>query len=226
VIPPALSDAVDPEERYLEWLQILQTSRAAEENRLGLVFRVDTIAPAGVDELQSINLAIRSGQILASAPAVVPEAIQDDELRILLSFRISTPLAYFVEGFESTIRRKTRKDEALARSATPVCLATLLEPASDLDASIDRPELFRRLKKSAKWNHQKAEDGTPPEISKVIYNLAIVLALTETGERITDLKDANLVKNFRWLLTRPWLDARLRPVFERGLAQLGAGQSA
>ena len=127
----------------------------------------------------------------------------DDELRILLSFRLSTPLAYYVEGLETAIRPRRWKGQPLDPKPAPLCLASLLE--SDRDESVDRPALFRMLKKSAKWNHHKGEDGTPPDISKVIYNLAIVLAMTETGERITDLKDANLVKNFRWLLTRAWL---------------------
>jgi RNA polymerase sigma factor (sigma-70 family) len=225
VIPPALSEALDPEERYLEWLEILQKSRAAEENRLGLVFRVNTIAPPGPDELHSINLAVRTEQIVPKASLTEPpaDAMHDDELRILLSFRLSTPLAYYVEGLETAIRPRKRKGQTLDPKRAPVCLASLLE--ADRDESIDRPALYRMLKKSAKWNHHKGEDGTPPDISKVIYNLAIVLALTETGERITDLKDANLVKNFRWLLTRAWLDPRLRPVFERGLEQLGAGQT-
>jgi DNA-directed RNA polymerase specialized sigma24 family protein len=226
VIPPSLSDAIDPEERYLEWLEILQQSRAAEENRLGLVFRVDAIAPPGEDELHSINLAVRTEQIVprAASKAPPPDAMPDDELRILLNFRLSTPLAYYVEGLDSAIRPKQRKEVPLDPKPAPLCLATLLEASRD--KSIDRPALYRMLKKSAKWNHHKGEDGTPPDISKVIYNLAIVLAMIESGERITDLKDADLVKNFKWVLTREWLDPRLKPVFERGLKQLGAGQSA
>ena len=229
VIPPALSDCLDPDERYEEWLDILRSSRAAKENRLHLAFCIDAVPPDDAAESLSINLAVRTELIRAVDAEPIPPAMRDDELRILLSFRLSTPLEYYVTGLARAARARTRRKgqgEAAVRPSAPPTLLTLLTPASTADGALEREDLYRLIKKSAKWNHNNAGDTMPPEISKVIYNLAIVLALTECGVRITDLKDANLIKNLRWLLSRSWLDSRLRPVFERGLKHLGVSQPA
>ena len=61
-----------------------------------------------------------------------------------------------------------------------------------------------------------------PAVALLARGLAIVLALVEFGVKISDLEDAVLTKNLDWVVERPWLDERLRPVFERGLGRLRA----
>ena len=170
--------------------------------------------------MQSINLAVRT-ELLETPPAPVEGPAGDDELRILLSFRLATPLDYYID---SPARPKS------PRPATSPRGGLLAPPATprriSRSASVSFLDLLRRVKDGAKWNHENPKGAPPPEISKVVYNLAIAIALNECGETITDLPHDKLDRNLRWALGRPWIDSRLPPVFERGRERLRARRGA
>ena len=60
----------------------------------------------------------------------------------------------------------------------------------------------------------------PVEIAQVLYDLAAVLALSRCGARVIGLSDERYRKNVFWLLSQPWLDSRLRPVFSAAIEYL------
>jgi hypothetical protein len=59
----------------------------------------------------------------------------------------------------------------------------------------------------------------------VLYNLAGALALDRCGVRLIGISDSQFRKNLARMLDRPWIDARLRPVFHAALHRLGPARS-
>jgi DNA-directed RNA polymerase specialized sigma24 family protein len=227
VIPPSLSECDDPEQRFEEWKWLYSKCRAGSRNRVRLAFCVNAAPASGGPETRSMSRASDPDSLDDWPAAALARTLGDDELRILLSFRLSMPLDYYLGPLDDLARRPKEWASGhlgrLSKPAAPLTLRSLLEPGSEPMGGIEeaiRLELFRRIKRFARWNHENGDRAVPPGISEVIYNLAIVLALLHCQARISDLGDAALIKNVRWTLARPWIDPPLRSVFRRGLQHL------
>ncbi|HZW34364.1 MAG TPA: sigma-70 family RNA polymerase sigma factor [Isosphaeraceae bacterium] len=138
----------------------------------------------------------------------------------------------------------TRKPRA---AALPLNLRGLVDGSRPPLSSLPPEELklvFERLKTFAKRVHRAAkragagagaetdarggarrENSLPFEIAQVLYNLAGALALTRCDSRIIGLGDGQFRKNLAWVLSQPWLDARLRPIFFAAFTQIGPAGS-
>jgi hypothetical protein len=180
----------------------------------------------------SINLAAHSDLFQDNKAERCNAEWNDDELRILLSIRLHTPLSYYVEGIMEPIGSESTSrvtESGFKRPSRPLCLLSFLAANPDETPRCNTPDraaVFQKIKESAKWGHHQSKYAIPQKISKLTYILAIVLALVACGVRISELGNEDLVKNLRWMLSRRWLDERLRPQIERGLQLLGAPQSA
>ncbi len=123
-------------------------------------------------------------------------------------------------------------------------LHALIDPAHPVFASIPSGEvtvLLERLKTYAKRVHRlskqtengdvarsnaRRENSMPVEIAQVLYDLAGALALTRCKSRVVGLTDDRYRKNVFWLLSQPWLDSSLRPVFFAALEQLDGARKS
>ena len=243
LIPADPTENLTPEQRFQELLEILRDSK---HNRLWLAFLLDPTPGAEASSGSSLDLAARSSGDEGPGPTVSPEMLQD-ELRILLGFWLEMPLAEYLHDLESVgpavaaAIRRSWPAAALGRprAASPFNLRWLVDGAHPRIAAIPHEEmtaLFERLKTFAKRVHRSAkhegqgkgaegggrrENSMPFEIAQVLYNLAGALALTRCGARIIGLNDGQFRKNLAWVLSQPWLDARLRPIFFAALTQLG-----
>ena len=96
VIPRSLRDEVSPAERFEEWMQILRNSSASQFNLLHLAYRVAPLLSEDMCQADSLMLVVNGDgratggrQSPYEEPALVPS---DDEMSILLSFRMELPL--------------------------------------------------------------------------------------------------------------------------------------
>ena len=142
-------------------------------SRLHLAFRV-TPAPSGdPGSCDSLELAARTDTLRGLQPVEeLPRDLSNDELSILLSFRLEMPLADFL-GRPELAAVRNFADPATGRER-PLCLLSLVEspPEALADAGFDLVGLLNHVKQVAKWTHSNPDHAMPAEISKVLYNLA------------------------------------------------------
>ncbi len=231
-IPSSLTDRVDRQERFVEWQEII---RKAGEVPLFAALRVAPVPGSVFHEVNSeqmIEGGEASGASLSQAISrelgdddLDDHEIGDDELSLLLSFRLSMPFAdYLGDRYGPEFEGSLGGTED--SSGAPRRLLDLVEwrPYASNAKGVSNTELLTllgRLKGVAKWTHNHPNHAFPPQISILIYNLSIALALVHCGQRIGNLPIDQLRQNLRWSLDRPWLDDRLRPIFRNALAKLG-----
>jgi Sigma-70 region 2 len=243
LIPADPTDALTPEARFQELLEILQASKT---NRLWLAFL--TRPAPGPDQSTGSSLELSAPSSDHELPeGKISAEIVNDELRILLGFWLQMPLNDYLDDLEAAgpaIARALRegrprgglRSDRIAPST--LNLHALIDANSTTVASIPADELttlLDRLKSYAKRVHRLAkqketadpskgpsrrENSMPVEIAQVFYDLAGALALTRCGSRLIGLSDDRYRKNVFWLLSQPWLDSSLRPVFSAALEQL------
>jgi hypothetical protein len=243
LIPADPTDALTPEGRFQELLEILQGSKT---NRLWLAFLTKPMPGPDQSTASSLELAAPSSDEELPEGRISPEIV-NDELRILLGFWLEMPLNDYLDDLEGAglavarALRDARPRGALGftrRAAPTLNLHSLIDPTHPAIASIPPGELLivlERLKTYAKRVHRLAkqaekgdpcrgaarrESSMPVEIAQVLYDLAGALALTRCGARVIGLTDERYRKNVFWLLSQPWLDSSLRPVFFAALEQL------
>ncbi|QEH38451.1 hypothetical protein OJF2_70540 [Aquisphaera giovannonii] len=201
LIPPALGEGLTADDRYDEWLDLLQGVLVGRSELLPLAFRV-TPHPQGGTDVDSMNLV---------GTSQAPE-LTEDELRVLMDFRLALPL----EAFLGEIAPRREWTDTRGRDLT---LRALVEapPALPPDAWVG---LLNQIRSAAKAHHASPDHGVPAQISRVVYNLTVALALVRCDSRIARLRDDQLRGNFRQMLAYPWLTPSLRPVFEAALHRL------
>jgi len=86
-------------------------------------------------------------------------------------------------------------------------------------------DLLRRVKDCAKSAVRDPDAPLPDDVATVVYFVAIAVALTARGERITRLTDEGLRWGFEWSLRQTWVAESLRPLLTAGLDALD-GQEA
>ncbi len=247
LIPSDPTDAQTPEGRFQELLEILQASRT---NRLWLAFL--TRPMPGPDESTGSSMELAAPSSVEELPeGKISAEIMNDELRILLGFWLEMPLNDYLDDLDAAgptiarVLRDARPRGALEfkhNAAPRLNLRALIDTANATAASIPSDELIallERLKTYAKRVHRlakRAEAGDhlpvhahratsmPLEIAQVFYDLAGALALSRCRAKVIGLSDARYRKNVLWLLSQPWLDSSLRPVFFDALELLDGGR--
>ncbi len=242
LIPVDPTENLTPEQRFDELLSILH---ASNNSRLWLAFLTSPMPGAEASPSSSLELAAPSLTDDSAGAVLAPDVLQD-ELRVLLAFWLELPLHDYLDGLEAAgpvvgaiVREsRTRRPSGRARAALPLNLKRLISGADPPWATIPAEELtkvFSLLKLFAKRVHRaqqreerqtasrgptRRDNSIPMEIAQVVYNLAGALALSRCNARIIGLGDDRYRRNVNWVLSQPWLDPSLRPVFVDALSKL------
>jgi hypothetical protein len=115
-----------------------------------------------------------------------------------------------------------RLDPAAVNSGQNLKPQTLVSPGgmtvdsfAELLAHPDPPiELLIKLKDFAKANAAHPDSALPADVSKVLYYLAISVALLRCRRRITSMSDTDLAASLKWATDLPWLEPRERSILE------------
>ena len=228
VVPRGLSNGTDSNETFREWMEILRNSHASQFDLLHLAYRVSPLLHPDMSRAHSSAMIV--GQ---EVPPQSPERYEepskdlgDDELKILLSFRLELPLVEMMDAAELNrfvppssplwFKPEDATDTPRTRRARPLCLMSLIEPtpqeASAL-AKVNVLGLLNRLKNLAKQLHQRPDHAIPEVISQLLYTLVNAVALVRHAAEIHTVGEPQMLKNLRWFLNRTWMDDRLRPLF-------------
>ena len=245
LIPADPTDALTPEARFQELLEILEDSKT---DRLWLAFLTRPAPGPDQSTGSSLELAVPSSADELPEAKLSAEVV-NDELRILLGFWLEMPFSDYLDDLEAagpTVARflhdsRPRRALGFNRSTTSILnLRALIDGSNPTVAMIPPDELLSlldRLKTYAKQVHRLAkqaeaaersegparrESSMPVEIAQVLYDLAGALALSRCGTRVIGLSDDRYRKNVFWLLSQSWLDPTLRRVFSTALEQLDA----
>jgi hypothetical protein len=239
IIPSWPGDGLTPAERFAEWMEILKSSNAAQFNLLSVAYRVE---PFLGDASQAASLAMVVPGASASpslapayeAPGVV---VDDDEMSLLLSFRLELPLIQMLDAselrryvpassvFDPRARAKGTGagSSASHRPERPLCLLTLIEPTpaeAEALSGVNVVGLLKHLKSMAKQLQLRTDHSLPELFAELMYTIVNVLALVRYQAAIHTIGPESLARNVRCFLGKPWLDDRLRPLFEMGLEAL------
>ena len=235
VIPRGLRDGSDPTERFGEWMAMLRKSRASQFNLLHLAYRVTPYFEAGMTQAPSAALVIdeeSGGDVTYEEPTIEPD---EDELKILLSFRLEMPLTEMLDTMQ--LHRHISPSSPFwpnpkrgpvggaGRPMRPLCLLTLIDPSPDEATALagnDVLGLLEQLKVMAKQLRNRSDHAMPKVFAHLIYTLVNVLAFAHHGTELHTIGSEKLMRNVRWFLKRPWLDSRVRPLFEEGASVLEA----
>jgi len=135
---------------------------------------------------------------------------KDEELGALLRHQMTAPMQVDLINLERGLALKVR---SLAES-----LGLTLKSFGDLLAHPNPPlELLKITKDFAKACRLSPNSPMPREIASVLYFTSIAAALVRCRRRITGLTNEALAEGFRWVLSRPWLDAPTRDLTEECL---------
>ena len=242
VIPRGLRDEVRPGERFDEWMAILRESNASQFNLLHLAYRVMPYLGPDMSQAASTALVVDPASRRHPAggyqePALVPD---DDELGILMGFRLELPLTELIDAAELTryippsspllsLPRAGRGQPAAARFAPrlarPVCLLTLIDPTpaeAEALAASDLVGLLTRLKLLAKQLRHRPDHAVPEVFSQLLYTITNVLAIVRCDVDLHTISTDSLAGNIRWFLRQPWLDDHIRPLLAAGLDALNS----
>jgi hypothetical protein len=234
VVPRGLREGVPAAERFDEWMAILSRSNASQFNLLHLAYRVMPDLGGDLSQAASLHLVVddQMGPTCYEEPSLVPD---DDELSLLLSFRLERPLSEWLDTQD--LRRffppqsPVWAPEAAPASGTtrPCCLLTLIEPTpeeSEWLADVDLVGLLNRLKSIAKHLRRRPDHAMPEVFAQLLYTLVSVVALTRHDIQLHSIGEHSLANNVRWFLSRSWLDSRLQPLLESSLERLESGRNS
>jgi hypothetical protein len=250
LIPADPTENLTPEQRFQELLSIL---RASAQSRLWLAFLLDPTPGPEATSVSSVDLAVRSVDGAAAEAMVAPDVLHDELRILLGFWLEMPLTDYLddLDKIGPAVAEAIRHAQPWASpgrpagAAAPWNLRGLTEGTHLAIAAIPSGELvdlLERIKTFAKRVHRagrrecgegqghdaargagRIENSMPFEVAQVLYNLAGALALTRCQARIIGLSDPQFRKNIAWVLSQPWLDARLRLVFFAALTRLDAG---
>jgi hypothetical protein len=102
VIPRRLSDFDSPSSRVQEWMEILRDSNASQFELLHLAYRVAAFLSADTSETSAAALVVAEDAPGESTDSYEEPMLgcSDDEISILLSFRLELPLTQMLDPLE------------------------------------------------------------------------------------------------------------------------------
>jgi DNA-directed RNA polymerase specialized sigma24 family protein len=241
VVPRGLREDVPAAERFQEWMSILRDSNASQFNLLHVAYQVTPHLTADMSQAASTSLVVDQavGTARYEEPSLLPN---DDELSLLLSFRLELPLSEMLDSQELQLYiplasrlwppRKQETHLAPAENARhpsrPLCLLTLIDPTPDEAKYLQETDLIgllNRLKSLAKQLRRRPDHAMPEVFAQLLYTTVNVLALVRCDAQLHTIGGELMAGNIRWFLGQPWLDDRLRPLLQEGQALLEACRS-
>lgn len=219
VVPLWPGENFGTKEHFNEWMEALRHSNASQFGLLHLAYRVEPHVE-GPAETDSMALVMPSPADLADAPP------DDDDLSLLLSFRLELPLTQWLDASElvaflpTLIPTGSRSPGSRLRAERSWSLLSLINPTPEetlILAGGNAVGLLDRLKSIHKLLHRQNQ-GVPGEsFAELFYTVICVLGLVRYNAVLFSIGTARLAVNARWFLSRPWLDDRLRPLLQEGL---------
>jgi DNA-directed RNA polymerase specialized sigma24 family protein len=239
LLPDDPRDGLDPDERFVEWMGILRGCHASQFELLHIAYRVIPYVGPETESATSMSMVVPGSPKPNAATYASPSAeLTDDELGILISFRLEMPLTTMLDFGEierfvpassdlwpgtNPAVRSTRR-----QPLRPLCLLTLIDPTPEESAALDGCDLvglLERIKEFAKQLLHFQDPGAPAVFAKFLYTVANSLALCRARARIHTIGADRLLGNIRWFLRRPWLDHQLKALFEAAMAALDSGRA-
>jgi hypothetical protein len=237
LIPEDPRDEARPREKFDEWMAILRDSNASQFNLLHLAYRVLPFLAPDMSQTASAELLVpahadESPACTYEQPVLVPD---DDELAILLGFRLELPLAEMLDAAELTryippsnhlwtfAQARAARGKTAAKPGRPLCLMTLIDPTpaeAEALAGVDLVGLLSRLKLLAKQLRHRGDHSVPEVFAQLLYTLVNVLAHLKCGVDLHTVGSPSLARNVRWFQKQTWLDDRLRPLLGVALESL------
>jgi RNA polymerase sigma factor (sigma-70 family) len=236
MIPPALTPFHSPEERFEEWLTILLGAGTSLCGQLHLAFGTDRPWDVAAGSDESIHLARQFANHSDETQSEPPDDdLKDAENRVLLGIWMTMPLRWYLDPGKVDAVFGTRPGQTVEPS-----IQDFLPPEA---GGGFRPEslqaLLEALKKFAKRVHHGVTPGPESiedepadrarrahsmtsDVAQALYNLSWTLTLVRCDAMIVSLSTGQLRKNLDWLLLRPWLDDRLRPVLREARQRLAS----
>lgn len=138
-----------------------------------------------------------------------------DELAALFRHQLSASVQFDL-GAMST--GDSRKLAALADAQS-----LLVRSFGDLLSHPNPPiELLVMLKDFAKANASHPDSALPSDVARVLYYLAISVALVRCRQRITQTTDEELVQSLRWAVALPWIQPPQREIMTQAMSLLSS----
>jgi hypothetical protein len=139
----------------------------------------------------------------------------DDELGAILRHQ-------FAASIQADLTRLDRKPTGKVHNVA-VSPGLPVKSFGDLLSHPNPPiELLKAAKDFAKFCRLSPHGAIPREIAAVLYFASLAAALVRCRCRITSLSDKTSAEGFRWVQTRPWVDAATRALTEEALHLLDA----
>ncbi|MGE3820147.1 MAG: hypothetical protein AB7I30_12060 [Isosphaeraceae bacterium] len=226
-IPRGFRDNQTEGSRFEDWMAILKVSNASQFNRLHIAYKVFPYIDPEVSQADSRVMDVSDEMIAYEEPSLVPT---DDEMSLLLSFRLEMPLSETVDPADlkeyvpsESPLLPIRRGRSLAQTGRPFCLLSLVDPTPDEAEALREADvlgLLGRIKTLSKQLRRRPDQGMPEEFSQLLYTLASVVALVRHQKELHTIGRATLANNVRWFLKKPWFDDRLAPIFRQALELL------
>lgn len=202
-------------ELFEEWMSILKKSNASLHSALQAAYRVSSPVTNSMAALNSENIVF--------SPRV--EEIEEDELSLLLSYRMDLPLTDWVsvDKLMDLIPSKSpfmpgQNDSENRKLSMNVLMFPTQSEFGNLQ-KINVVELLKRIKNQSRQMANDRESNIPPQIYTLFYTLASVIAKYQYGETIYSLKGSQIQANIKWYLDKQWVDDQIRYFFKQSLAE-------
>ncbi len=140
---------------------------------------------------------------------------QSADLHVVLLHQLRAPVLF---DLREQAREAGSALEPLTQSR-PRQIVSFADLFDDADPPLELLDLTKRF---AKDSLRQAPATLPKEIATLIYYVALALAMSRCGQRISELDDRTLEGGFRWGLAQAWITPELRRILSEGLDTLGA----
>lgn len=136
-----------------------------------------------------------------------------DELAAIFRHQLSASIQFDLGALDTGDGRKL--------AALSEAQGLLVKSFGDLLLHPNPPiELLIMLKDFAKANASHRDSALPADVAKVLYYLAISVALVRCKQRITQTTDQELAQSLRWAIELPWIQTPQREIMTEALRML------
>lgn len=135
---------------------------------------------------------------------------RNEELRAILEWHLKNPQALHPRrGLRPNSPHS--QDFALAEKKNHKTLQELF------DAWNTPLELLRQVKDFSKAQVEHPSSSWPAEISRLVYYVAIAVAIVRHQTRITRMTDQHILRAFQWALAQPWITPWIHELLNNSL---------
>jgi hypothetical protein len=203
------------QELFDEWMGILKRSNASLHSALQAAYRVSSPVADSIIAKNSIDMF--------SSPR--DESIGEDELSLLLSYRMDLPLTDWVsvDNLMDLIPSKSpfmpgQNDPEIRKLSMNVLMFPTHSEFQNLQ-KINVVELLKRIKNQSRKLANDQQSAIPEEIYTLFYTLTSVIAKYQYGKTIYSLKGSQIQANIKLYLDKQWVDDQIRYFFQQSLAE-------